>query len=598
MAATLAATAAWLTVSLQNLVKRILSFPLLEGAALILLAVCTASAQLIAPSPATVNPRGLEVSEELSESLANDLLELSVATKNRDIEKTAQFFPEQLHADRFPSEPTATNPAVKWIASHGWAAQSAALSSETAGEIKASEFLDGWAAFLDHFSEVEDARFKVKVANFDDSAQAIIGADVPTAVPGATGHARVAFFVIGRDRENHREWARGVAEADVRYADNKHWQFQSFKLTSFDSLVATADIFSEVSGPADLAVTLPAFGAAGNDSFTYHGAAAADLNNDGFIDLFVCGIDHNYLYLNDGHGRFRNASQEAGIESVPPCVGVAAFDYDNDGDEDVFLTSVGPQMLLRNRLKEDGKLAFQDVSDSAGVSHEAIGFSAAVGDVNGDGLPDICVTSYNYYGKIVPNSWFNATNGTTNLLFINQGDGTFKEEAHKWGVDDRRWSYAAEFLDVNGDGKLDLYVVNDFGEKGLFVNRGDHFEDEAAQRGVLDPGNGMGVSFGDFNNDGLLDLHVTNMSSTAGNRILTRLFPASTVQQNVLKKLAAGNSLYQNLGNGQYKDVTADVGGLSGGWAWGGGFVDFDNDGWSDLYTPNGFISGKSMSDT
>src|SRR5207302_761142 len=157
-------------------------------------------------------------------------------TKNRDIEKTAQFLPERLQAERFPSEPTATKPAVKWIASHGWAVQPAAPSSETAGDIKASEFLEGWAAFLDHFSEVEDARFKVKVANFDDSAQAIIGAEVPTAVPGATGHARVAFFVIGRDREDHREWARGVVEADVRYADNKHWQFQSFKLTSFDSL--------------------------------------------------------------------------------------------------------------------------------------------------------------------------------------------------------------------------------------------------------------------------------------------------------------------------------------------------------------------------
>src|SRR5260370_30734666 len=184
---------------LQNLVKRILSFPLLEGATLILLAVCTTSAQLSAPSPATVNPRGLEMSEELSESLANDLLELSVVTKNRDIEKTAQFFPQRLHAERFPSEPTATKPAVKWIVSHGWSAQPAALSPGTAGDITAAEFLYGWAAFLDHFSEVEDARIKGQVANFDDSAPAIIRADVPTAVPGATGHARGAFFEVDVD---------------------------------------------------------------------------------------------------------------------------------------------------------------------------------------------------------------------------------------------------------------------------------------------------------------------------------------------------------------------------------------------------------------
>ena len=122
--------------------------------------------------------------------------------------------------------------------------------------------------------------------------------------------------------------------------------------------------------------------------------------------------------------------------------------------------------------------------------------------------------------------------------------------------------------------------------------------DEAHERGVLDPGNGMGVAFGDFNNDGLLDVHTTNMSSTAGNRILSRLFPGSSSKDNVLMKLAAGNNLFENRGNGFFRDVTAEVGGFSGGWAWGGGFIDFDNDGWEDVYTPNGFISGKSMKDT
>ena len=69
-------------------------------------------------------------------------------------------------------------------------------------------------------------------------------------------------------------------------------------------------------------------------------------------------------------------------------------------------------------------------------------------------------------------------------------------------LNDKRWSYAAEFADVNEDGKLDLYVANDFGEKAMYINKGDKFVDEAKERGVLDPGNGMGVSFGDYNNDG------------------------------------------------------------------------------------------------
>ncbi|HWS53665.1 MAG TPA: VCBS repeat-containing protein, partial [Pyrinomonadaceae bacterium] len=346
------------------------------------------------------------------------------------------------------------------------------------------------------------------------------------------------------------------------------------------------------------AASLPAFGAPGNGGFVWHGAAAADFNRDGWQDLFVTAPDRNFLYLNDGAGKFRDASDEAGVRISATGVAPLVLDYDNDGDADVFVSAVGQQILFENLLAQGGKLQFQDASLEAGVAVPAVGFSAVAGDVNSDGRLDIYVTSYNRYGQVTPDSWFRATNGTPNLLFVAQPDGTFKEEAGRWGVDDRRWSYAAEFADVNGDGRVDLYVANDFGEKAMYVNRGDRFVDEAKERGVLDPGNGMGVSFGDYNNDGLLDIHASNMSSTAGNRILARLFPNQGPQDNVLKKLAAGNNLFENVGGGKFRDVTAEVGGFSGGWAWGGGFIDFDNDGWEDIYTPNGFISGKSMKDT
>jgi hypothetical protein len=312
----------------------------------------------------------------------------------------------------------------------------------------------------------------------------------------------------------------------------------------------------------------------------------------------VTAANRNYLYLNNGKGSFRDASIEAGVKTLASGTAPLVFDYDNDGDADVFISAVGQQILLQNTFKQNGKPEFSDVSLESGVAKNAIGFSAAAGDVNGDGRLDVYVTSYNRYGQVTPDSWFRATNGTPNLLFVSQPDGTFREEAAKWGVDDRRWSYAAEFADIDTDGKIDLYVANDFGEKALFINKGDKFVDEAAERGVLDPGNGMGVSFGDYNNDGRLDIHASNMSSTAGNRILTRLFPNASAKDNVLKKLAAGNNLFENTGDGKFKDVTAEVGGFSGGWAWGGGFIDFDNDGWEDIYTPNGFISGKSMKDT
>jgi hypothetical protein len=578
------------------------------GLSLVLALGCLAPHRAHAQKPATAaaatapERTRLEVIEDLSESLANDLLELSVATRDRDLARTAAFFPAKLTSAPYPTRPLPLKDAVKWVKTHDWAAGGAATGAsadKTPRQTSKEEFLGDWAQFLAHFSEIEDARFKVKEANFDESAQAVVGAKEPTAVVGATGKARVAFYVIGRDTEGKREWARGVANVLVRYDASKRWQFDTFSLLSLDSMVATSDLFSEVAIPAGVGASLPAFGSAGNGGFVWHGAAASDFNRDGFIDLFVTAPARNFLYLNDGKGRFRDASDDAGVKLLATGVAPLVFDYDNDGDGDVFVSNVGAQVLFENRLVPDGKLEFRDVSQESGVGGvTAIGFSAVAGDVNNDGRQDIYITSYNRYGQITPDSWFRATNGTPNRLLVSQPGGTFKEEAKRWGVDDSRWSYAAAFADVNSDGRVDLYVANDFGEKAMFINQGDKFTDEARERGVLDPGNGMGVSFGDYNNDGLLDVHASNMSSTAGNRILSRLFPNQSAKDNVLKKLAAGNNLFENQGGGKFRDVTSEVGGFGGGWAWGGGFIDFDNDGWEDIYTPNGFISGKSMKDT
>ena len=581
--------------------------------------IASAQTATTAPPPfeAKLDRSRLEVIEELSESLANDLLELSIATRDKDTAKTAQFFPARLSASPFPARPLPVKPQVKWIGTRDWtvdapgtvafvgtsgtgsgAVPTVAPAGATLRSMPATDVLRGWSSFLSHFSEIEDSRFKVKDATFDGMAKAVLGAKVPTAVAGSTGKARVAFYVIGRNRDGQREWARGTVFVNVRAGRDGRWQFDEWKLTGLDSLVAATDLFSEVAVPAGVGASLPAFGTPGNSGFVWHGAAAADFDGDGWVDLFVTAPGRNFLYVNDGKGRFRDESERAGVKNLATGVAPLVFDYDNDGDPDVFISAVGQQVLLENRQVPDGKFTFVDSSLESGVAVPAIGFSAVAGDVNGDGKLDVYVTSYNRYGQITPDSWFRATNGTPNLLFINQGDGTFKEQAAKWGVEDTRWSYAAEFADVNGDGRIDLYVANDFGEKAMYVNRGNRFVDEAKERGVLDPGNGMGVSFGDYNNDGLLDLHASNMSSTAGNRILGRLFPNSNPHDNVLKKLAAGNNLFENLGDGKFRDVTAEVGGFSGGWAWGGGFIDFDNDGWEDIYTPNGFISGKSMKDT
>jgi hypothetical protein len=538
----------------------------------------------------------LEMVEDLSESLANDLLDLSLAVRDRDLVKVATFFADTVVATPFPSEPDREKPHVKWISLHRWSARGTA--SAPPAPVAREELIRSFSSFLAHFSEIEDVRFKVKGATFDPDARSALGAEVPTAVPGATGSANVAFSVWGRDGLGKRESAGGAAEARVEKPRLGPWRFTSFVVTKLDSQTAANDIFSEVAIPAGVGATLPPYGEGRNGGFTWRGAAAGDLDGDGWLDLVVAGADGNRLYLNDGRGRFRDASDETGVSTTLGGVGPLCLDHDNDGDLDIFLASVGDQVLLENRRVPDGRLHFVDISQESGVAVPAIGFSAAAADINGDSRPDIYVASYNRYGQVTPDLWYQATNGTPNLLFVSKPDGRYREEAREWGVDDRRWSYAAQFLDVDEDGQLDLYVVNDFGEKALYMRRGSRFVDEARERGVLDPGNGMGVSFGDFNNDGRLDLHVTNMSSTAGNRILGRLFPGATPNSNVLKKLAAGNAVYENLGAGRFRDVTSEVGPFSGGWAWGGGFIDIDNDGWDDVFTPNGFISGKSMKDT
>src|SRR5712691_5708464 len=204
-----------------------------------------------APQPPTqkVDRTRLEIVEDLSESLANDLLELSVATRNRDARLTAAFIPNTLVTASFPSRPLPLKADVKWIGTHGWTAEQATageqLKRNSHGEgpnvprpMPREEFMRDWLQCLDHFSEIEDARFKVKASSFDDSANSVPNAEVPTAIVGSKGTARVAFYVIGRNTEGQREWVRGVADVGVRYAETKRWQFETFTLTSLDSMVA------------------------------------------------------------------------------------------------------------------------------------------------------------------------------------------------------------------------------------------------------------------------------------------------------------------------------------------------------------------------
>lgn len=522
-------------------------------------------------------PEAIERIEETTESFANAMLDLSVAVKtgNRDVMLA-------MAADEVIGVPLSVERGS--TEDHGWFSLLDWVPDDES-ILSAEDWLERLEDLRARFSEIEDVRFKVKASE--------------VAPDGKTVDGRIAFWLVGRDSSSHREWVRGKAFVEARLSPSG-WKIGLFDVTEMGSMLAAVDIFSEVGEPAGLDAVDPPYGASPAPPYAAHGAAAADVNLDGLIDLAAAGPKRNFLYINRGDGTFREVAQDAHISMLPVAVTAPLFlDYDNDGDQDLFFAAIGEQILLENRYIPDGRVDFMDVSYSARVARQAVGFSAIAGDVDGNGHTDIYVASYNRYGVVMPDRWDGASNGTPNLLFLNRGDGTFDEVAESWGAAGNKWSYAAGFADVDGDHDLDLYVANDYGgPNDLFINIGDGFEEDAKARGVSDGGYGMGVDFGDFDNDGDLDLHVTRMSSTAGKRILSRLGTDELPSKDRLKIMAAGNALYENLGDGRFRDVSAEAGPFSGGWAWGGGFIDIDNDGREDLFTPNGFISGPSLKDT
>ncbi|HEX7898375.1 MAG TPA: VCBS repeat-containing protein [Planctomycetota bacterium] len=329
------------------------------------------------------------------------------------------------------------------------------------------------------------------------------------------------------------------------------------------------------------------------------GLAAGDVDGDGDADLFVPRAGPDALFRNDG-GRFTECAKEKGVDD--PGAGAAALflDVDNDGDLDLLVANYenDPAKRALALYRNDGA-KFTDVTAAAGLGGaRGPATTLCAADVDRDGDLDVYACYYHddakedpRFSEEVPSDVFGAKDGEPNQLWINRGDGTFKEEAVARGVADKGWSLAAAFGDYDGDGEPDLCVANDYGEKRLFRNDGKGaFEDVTAAAGVVDTGFGMGVLWLDYDEDGDLDLYVSNMYSTAGNRILARSASALAAGRlDRLAKMARGNTLLRNEGNGTFKDVTPETGGGRAGWAWSAQAYDYDNDARLDIYVANGF---------
>jgi len=321
------------------------------------------------------------------------------------------------------------------------------------------------------------------------------------------------------------------------------------------------------------------------------GVAAADYNNDGFTDLFVAGVYRNSLYRNLGNGKFEDVTKEAGIKSDKWSVAAGWFDYDNDGWLDLFVVNYAhwtpdfdrfcgdrdrnlrvychpkyfeglSSTLYRNR--RDG--TFEDVTAKAGIgAHIGRGMSVAFADYDNDGLMDVFVTNDNM----------------PNFLFRNRGDGTFEEVGLQAGVALTNnglpvASMGADFRDYDNDGLPDLNVTALAGETfPLFRNMGKGVFQDATHQSRLaaltTTRSGWSNGFFDFNNDGWKDLFTANSDVND----LIDLFQSTHYKQS--------NSLFANLGNGTFEDVSAEAGFTLSRAHRGSAFADFDNDGKIDV---------------
>ena len=343
------------------------------------------------------------------------------------------------------------------------------------------------------------------------------------------------------------------------------------------------------------------------DSNGHHGVSVGDADGDGQDDLYVAqpGGLPNRLYRAKGDGTFEDVTERAGLGVLDDTASSLFADVDNDGDEDLVLVTAAQPLLFLN----DGQGRFTRVPDAFRFERPLAGslMSMAMADYDRDGFLDLylCVYSYSYGAgedKMgTPMPYHDARSGPPAVLFRNDGHGRFVETTREAGLEagNDRYHFAAAWGDYDGDGWPDLLVANDFGTKNLYRNLGRRdgkvtFEDVAAKAGVLDYGAGMSAAFLDFDNDGRLDIYAGNMWSDNGQRVTASaafMKDASDEVRALYRRHARGNSLFRNLGDGRFEDVTLAARAAFGRWAWSSDALDFDGDGFEDLYVANGMLT-------
>jgi len=471
--------------------------------------------------------------------------------------------------------------------------------------------LAAWQGYLGEFAAVEEARWElVELGRWQDPREVT---------------ATVRFELIGTPRGAGRA---GIDRATYRMrlaaSGSGGYRIRSAELIAGERLEADREQFTDVARAAgvDFANRVyPGFLDRplrfGMIRYGPAGITAADYDNDGFCDLFVPDGVESRLFRNRGNGSFEDVTAEAGLAGLDG-VSVALFaDYDNDGWKDLFVSrTFRPNQLFHNNGRDArGRVTFTDVTAKAGIGEDCCTTVASWGDYDNDGRLDLYIGRYLDPRKAIPTTFY-ARNGEPNRLYHNNGDGTFTDVTEKAGVGDPGLCLGSAWGDYDGDGWPDLYVANDFGRKTLYHNRRDGtFEDVTTAAGALAYGAGMSASWGDYDNDGRLDLYVAQIRSESSwfaaaptvDRYMLNSFrqgvwktdmplyleifhQSGAAFVDVFRQMASGNTLLRNRGDGTFEDVSTRAGANPPGWYWGSVFADFDNDGWQDIYTADGWV--------
>lgn len=339
----------------------------------------------------------------------------------------------------------------------------------------------------------------------------------------------------------------------------------------------------------------PAFGGSG--------IAAEDVNADGRIDVLLLGGYGNKLYLNQGQGKFIDATAESGLDwrradskAGEPRQPLIA-DFDNDGKPDIFISYVNDAHRLYRNL---GNGHFEDVTAQAGLGGEnLVGGPAVTADFDNDGLLDISIGYFGQYIEgIKPTLARRNTNGLPNKMFRNLGGFKFEDVTERSGTANTGWAQAMTHTDFDRDGWQDLIIGNDFGVNAWYRNQGDGtFKDVATQLGVDKPSYTMGLGVADLNNDLFPDVYVSNIVTMdkdqkyvlPDNDMPMKFDAAKMAHMRVVESndLFLSESRDGRLNSYLMSDLMGR-GASSTGWAWGASFIDTDNDGDQDLYVVNG----------